>query len=547
MITNNNQSIYSPVRQVEAKVELYKNSALAYTWTNKDRIKKITIERVGDETKFFGYGICQKANIHLIDTKKEITDYTTQDRLEVFFTTSASNIDEYEYIDILPQFRITRCVRDENTNELSITAYDALYDAPTHTLKELGLYPPYTIKDVANAISVFLTGKEAELNAETDVWDLSYEEGANYDGTETIKDVLDDIAEISASIYFINPEGKIKFVSLYKDKPVALTIDKSKYITLVNKESRRLVELAHITELGDNVNIADSNNLTGTTQYIRDNPFINLRDDVAIILNKIFSVIYGLTINQFECSWRGNFYLELGDKFAMIGKDGKELYSFLLNDVWEYNGGFTQKTRWQYSNSDTETASNPATLGDMLKDTYAKVDKVNKEIELVARDLDTIPQEIASIKLTTEAITSSVQKLEQDVANQEDNIESAFENYETKMEQTAEQIKIEIKEEILSEGVQNSITTSTGFTFNEAGLTVEKTGSEMKTLISEDGMTIYRDNTEVLAADNTGVYAANLRATTYLVIGENSRFEDYDNNKRTGCFWIGGVRVGAGV
>lgn len=49
-------------------------------------------------------------------------------------------------------------------------------------------------------------------------------------------------------------------------------------------------------------------------------------------------------------------------------------------------------------------------------------------------------------------------------------------------------------------------------------------------------MSIYKGSEEVLTADNTGVDAKNLHATTYLIIGTNSRFEDYDS--RTGCFWI---------
>jgi hypothetical protein len=50
-------------------------------------------------------------------------------------------------------------------------------------------------------------------------------------------------------------------------------------------------------------------------------------------------------------------------------------------------------------------------------------------------------------------------------------------------------------------------------------------------------MTVYRDDTPVLTANNVGVDAANLHATTYLIVGTYSRFEDYGN--RTGCFWIG--------
>ena len=101
---------------------------------------------------------------------------------------------------------------------------------------------------------------------------------------------------------------------------------------------------------------------------------------------------------------------------------------------------------------------------------------------------------------------------------------------------TAEDVKLQIQSE-LNNGV-TKVETTTGFTFNEEGLTVSKSGSEMTTQITEDGMTVYRDNTAVLIANNVGVDAVNLHATTYLIVGTHSRFEDYGEN-RTGCFWIG--------
>ena len=55
-------------------------------------------------------------------------------------------------------------------------------------------------------------------------------------------------------------------------------------------------------------------------------------------------------------------------------------------------------------------------------------------------------------------------------------------------------------------------------------------------------MVVNRDGNAVLTANNEGVQAVNLHATTYLIIGQYSRFEDYDKDgePRTGCFWIGG-------
>ena len=61
----------------------------------------------------------------------------------------------------------------------------------------------------------------------------------------------------------------------------------------------------------------------------------------------------------------------------------------------------------------------------------------------------------------------------------------------------------------------------------------------MKTTISDDGMKVFKNNEAMLVANNVGVDAVNLSATTYLIIGTNSRFENYGTD-RTGCFWIGG-------
>lgn len=101
---------------------------------------------------------------------------------------------------------------------------------------------------------------------------------------------------------------------------------------------------------------------------------------------------------------------------------------------------------------------------------------------------------------------------------------------------TSEQVQLAISTEV-AKGA-SKVTTSTGFTFDDNGLTINKSDSEMSTNIDEDGMSIFRNSEEVLTADNTGVNATNLHATTYLIIGTNSRFEDYGSN-RTGCFWIG--------
>ena len=64
-------AISASVRKVKAKAELYSSSALAATYTESDKIINFDIQRVGEDGKFFGFGICHRLNLHLIDVQRQ--------------------------------------------------------------------------------------------------------------------------------------------------------------------------------------------------------------------------------------------------------------------------------------------------------------------------------------------------------------------------------------------------------------------------------------------------------------------------------------------
>lgn len=485
--------INAPARQIRARVELYNGSTLNQIFSYADALKDFNVERVGDESKFFGFGVCQKLNVKLIDTARQL-NITTDNRLEAVF-----GVDN-NYIYTFPYFDVTEVHRDENTNELSITAYDALYSANKHTVAELSLpTSDITLWDYAVACARVL-GLPLSVGGDLlPAFNLKYAQGANFEGTEGVRDVLNAISEATQTIYFINSNWELVFKRLDKDGDAVLTITKSKYISLDSKTNRRLTAICSATELGDNVTATMEQN--GTTQYIRDNPFWDLRDDVGELVENALANVGGLTINQFSCAWRGNFLLEIGDKIDLITKDDDIVTSYVLNDTISYNGYFAEQTQWSFTDNDTETESNPATLGEALKQTFAKVDKLNKKITLLASETAENTTKLSQVLITPEDVTIAIQ---QELLNGVDKVE-----------------------------------TETGFKFDESGLLISKSGSEMTTQITEDGMKVKRDDTDVLTADHTGVNATNLHATTYLIIGKNSRFEDFGDD-RTACFWIGG-------
>lgn len=541
MLTNQNalSQLNSDVRHITARAYVYEGTSSKYTFKATDNLQSFTVERVG-QGKFFGYGICQKTNIKVRDVSRQFS-VTTANQINLIWDVlvDGKNTSLFAY----PRFKVSEVHRNENTNVLSITAYDALYDATKHNVSELTLADSYTIKEFITSCVTLLGLKGYSIRGvgenET-CFDTSYAAGANFEGTETIREALDAVAEATQTVYFITHQNKICFRRLSSDGDADFTIDKEKYFTLSSRTNKRLRRIVSTTELGDNLSVSTTE--SGSTQFIRDNPFWDNREDRATLLDNALAAVGGLTLNQFECNWHGNYLLEIGDKIALITKDGSQAISYVLDDTIEYNGGISEKTKWSYDYNENENDINsaPTNLGDSIKQTYAKVDKVNKEIEIVASQADENTDAISALRINVDSINATVQNQQQQIDESVDSLNNDISSLTTEIASArleSQQAILEFRQEIEQDGI-DKVTTSTGFTFNEEGMTVEKSGREMKTTITEDGMTVYRSGESVLQANNEGVKAKNLHANTYLIIGNNSRFEDYQYN-RTGCFWIG--------
>lgn len=158
-------------------------------------------------------------------------------------------------------------------------------------------------------------------------------------------------------------------------------------------------------------------------------------------------------------------------------------------------------------------------------------------------------ERLTQLSVTADGLTALVQSQQQQVQEVKDaqvGTQEAVEGLEESLAQvssrvelalTSDQVEIAIEQK-LAQGVE-SVTTTTGFTFDDMGLTVSKTGSEMTTQVTEDGMTVSRSGTQVLVVDNQGVEATNLHAKTFLILAGKARLEPYGAD-RMGCFWIGG-------
>lgn len=144
-------------------------------------------------------------------------------------------------------------------------------------------------------------------------------------------------------------------------------------------------------------------------------------------------------------------------------------------------------------------------------------------------------ESIAQLLVDSEGITEKIGQSEEIINTLTGEVESTKQEI-LEIQRASNQLSIDLQK-VTDDGV-DKVTTKTGFTFNEVGLNISKSTSDISTQITEDGMTINRNDEAILTADHGGVEAEDLHAKTYLIISGRSRFESYKSN-RTGCFWIG--------
>ena len=209
-----------------------------------------------------------------------------------------------------------------------------------------------------------------------------------------------------------------------------------------------------------------------------------------------------------------------------------------LNQLQNYLYMLVEQMRYTTQNLDTSNMNQTAL--------NAWEEAITKPLYLM---LEGEGERLTQLSVTADGLTAMVQSQQQqvqEVKDAQEDAQNALEGLDQSVQEissrvdlalTSDQVEIAIEKK-LAQGV-DTVTTKTGFTFDDVGLTVSKTGSEMTTQVTEDGMTISRSGTQVLVVDNQGVEAYNLHAKTFLILAGKARLEPYGAD-RMGCFWIGG-------
>lgn len=278
------------------------------------------------------------------------------------------------------------------------------------------------------------------------------------------------------------------------------------------------------------------------TYIISGNYLLTATDTASLqpVAQTLYEMLQGVTYTPCKVTLPAGTDIGAGETLQITDRNGKTFTAFVMTRTQRGQAQTLECTGSHRRDSTTVTNNEEYRVrNSRLLELRKQTEGLTVRVLQTETDLQSVTESVADVQMKSDEVSLRVSQLESSTSEA---LESVNETVQSLQKEVSAQITAEAVELQIQSALENGaakVVTSTGFTFDDTGMTVEKSGSEMKTQITENGMTVSQNDEEVLTANNVGVNAKNLHATTYLIVGGRSRFENYGDS-RTGCFWIGG-------
>lgn len=390
-------------------------------------------------------------------------------------------------------------------------------------------------------------------------------ETGQYDSTISGKQWISYIAELKGCNAKIDREGTLNLIPLKRASTVS--------INALEGQSWKLGEKYEISKVlfSNGVQEYSSGDTTYNTLYLRqDNPFILNQE----VVDNIYDEVEGFVCYSLEARNFGDISLDAWDIIDYeVGEDTYPTYNnnkltfemTIMSDTnvqisskqqevtTNYIGG-NDKTQIKKLRTTVNALENTITL--QVEDIDSTIDNINGRISSIEQSNESITASVSSIRTLTneqyEELSSNLDNLQTSTNEEINNINSKFSDYATTtdlatIENSVTQIttdtysKVQI-DTMMTDGTVKKLQT-TALVADENGLTVDQTNAPTKSNLNPYGLSILdRSDNPVLRAvyddtiHNTIVETYRHQVNEYFIMGQHSRFEDYEDG--TGCFYI---------
>lgn len=259
------------------------------------------------------------------------------------------------------------------------------------------------------------------------------------------------------------------------------------------------------------------------TYIITGNPLLvaSTAETLRPIAQTLYEQLKDVSYRPCKVSVPASMDIHAGDIVNITDRNGLSFSAYVMTKTTSGQKDTLECTGSQRRDSST------AVNNQSYKALSGKVLNLRCDVDGIKAENKDTQGNLASLKLSVDNISSTVQRQEKAEENLKDQL--------TKVEQTASGLSVRVST-IESDGVSR-VETGLGYTFDDAGLHIRNEAKQMENLLDHTGMKVTRNGKTMLQADEDGVLATDVTVNSYLIVG-NSRFESYGGG--TGCFYFGG-------
>lgn len=326
----------------------------------------------------------------------------------------SSGLKGFEYIDLGNYIVSKDAEYNADTMSYSHTCYDKML-LSMKNYEDMKITFPIKVKDYIKKLCDYIGLTFASYNDNFANCDkeltADYYTGYDY----TFRDVLDELAQVTASTICINSNDELEIRYIPKKSAIELNEDYFKDTNVTFDNLYGPINSIVLSRSGesDNIYLQDEESIenNGLCELkIIDNQIMNYNDR-SDYLPAILEKLNGLTYCTNNFDSRGICFLDLCDRYT-ANVHGKLYDCVLFNDEIKITQGL-EETIYTEMPTETKTDYTKADKTDQkINKAYIIMDKVNKKLESVISEVDETSKKVTKIEQTVDSISQKVSDIE---------------------------------------------------------------------------------------------------------------------------------------
>lgn len=326
----------------------------------------------------------------------------------------SSGLKGFEYIDFGNYIVSKDAEYNADTMSYSHTCYDKMLSS-MKDYEDMKITFPIKVKDYIKKLCDYIGLTFASYNDDFANYnkELTADYYIGYD--YTFRDVLDELAQVTASTICINSKDELEIRYIPKKSVIELNEDYFKDTNVTFDNLYGPINSIVLSRSGesDNVYLQDEESIenNGLCELkIVDNQIMNYNDR-SDYLPAILEKLNGLTYCTNNFDSRGICFLDLCDRYT--ANVHSKLYDCVLfNDEIKITQGL-EETIYTEMPQETKTDYTKADKTDQkINKAYIIMDKVNKKLESAISEVDKTSEKVTKIEQTVDSISRKVSDIE---------------------------------------------------------------------------------------------------------------------------------------